>query len=141
VQPQAESVKDEVWSRKARATYKASASDEAGIKLRMNEYDLLSRALKGGAKQNNFSNNFKPRTSGKNNSLKSGKKRKTLDFTPNKEAGFGSADPPPTKEGGGYKGNNFKPYAERTAAKSNGGSPSRSKYKSTPQARAPAGCK
>ena len=66
VQPQAESVKDEVWSRKAKATYKASASDEAGTKLRMNEYDSLSRALKGGAKQNNFGNNFKPKTAGKN---------------------------------------------------------------------------
>jgi hypothetical protein len=90
VQPQAEAVKGKVWSRKARATYKASASDEAGTKLRMNEYDSLSRALKSGAKQHNFSNNFKPRTSGKNNSLKSGKKRKTLDFTPNNEAGSGS---------------------------------------------------
>ena len=49
VQPQAEAVKDEVWSRKARATYKASASDEAGTKLRMNEYDSLSRALMSGA--------------------------------------------------------------------------------------------
>jgi len=141
VQPQAESVKDEVWSRKAKATYKASASDEAGTKLRMNEYDSLSRALKGGAKQNNFGNNFKLKTAGKNNSSKSGKKRKTLDFTTNKEAGSGSADPPPPKEGGGYKGNNFKPYAERAAAKTNGGSPSGSKFKGTPQARAPAGGK
>jgi hypothetical protein len=138
VQPQAGAVKDEVWSRKARATYKASASDEAGSKLRMNEYDSLSRALKGGTKHNNFSNNFKPKTSGKINSSRSGKKRKALDFTPNKEAGSCSADPSPPKEGGGYQGKHFKSYAERATAKSNGGSPAGNKFKSTPQARGPA---
>jgi hypothetical protein len=55
VQPQAESVKDEVWSRKATATYKASAPSEAGSKLRMNEFDSLDRVLKNdGANSRQF---------------------------------------------------------------------------------------